>query len=108
MKKEIQIDESIIDRFNLLKLNNPKKFKDIELFVNKAVEQYSKDLFKNSNIKSLSNLSVADGTEKLFNLQKNLSDLTKIKISKKPFMSKKLHRFTTIKNFEKEFLILKK
>lgn len=107
MKKEIQIDESIIDRFNLLKLNNPEKFKDIELFVNKAVEQYSKDLIKQNNIKSLSNLTVADGTEKLFNLQKNLSNLTKIKVSKKPFISNKLHRFTTIKNFEKEFLILK-
>ena len=70
MKKEIQIDESIIDRFNLLKLNNPEKFKDIELFVNKAVEQYSKDLIKQNNIKSLSNLTVADGTEKLFNLQR--------------------------------------
>ena len=107
MKKEIKIDESIIDRFNLLKLNNPEKFKDIELFVNKAVEQYSKDLIKKNKIKSLSNLSVAVGTEKLFNLQKNLSNLTKIQVSKKPFISNKLHRFTTINNFEKEFLILK-
>ena len=107
MKKEIQIDESIIDRFNLLKLNNPEKFKDIELFVNKAVEQYSKDLIKQNNIKPLSNLTVADGTKKLFNLQKNLSNLTKIKVTKKPFISNKSHRFTTIKNFEKEFLILK-
>ena len=107
MKKEIQINETIIDRFNLLKLNNPEKFKDIELFVNKAVEKYSKDLIKQNNIKSLSNLTVADGTEKLFNLQKNLSNLTKIKISKKPYISNKSHRFTTINNFEKEFLILK-
>ena len=107
MKKEIQIDELIIDRFNLLKLNNPQKFKDIELFVNEAVEQYSKDLIKQNKIKSLSTLSVADGTKKLFNLQKNLSNLTKIKVSKKPFISNKLHRFKTINNFEKEFLILK-
>ncbi len=107
MKKEIQIDESIIDRFNLLKLNNPEKFKDIELFVNKIVEQYSKDLIKQNKIKSLSNLTVADGTKKLFNLQKNLSNLTQIKVTKKPFISSKSHRFTNIKNFEKEFLILK-
>tara|TARA_B100000902_G_C27291177_1_gene907233 strand:+ start:910 stop:2187 length:1278 start_codon:yes stop_codon:yes gene_type:complete len=107
MKKEIQIDESIIDRFNLLKLNNPERFKDIEVFVNKAVEQYSKDLIKQNKIKSLSSLSVSVGTDKLFKLQKNLSNLTKIKVSKKPFISNKPHRFTTIKNFEKEFLILK-
>lgn len=107
MKKEIQINESIINRFNLLKLNNPEKFKDIETFVNKAVEQYSKDLIKQNKIKTLSNLSAADGTDKLNKLQKNLSNLTKIKVSKKPFISNNSHRFTTIKNFEKEFLILK-
>ena len=92
MKKEIQIDESIVNRFNLLKLNNPEKFKDIELFVNKIVEQYSKDLIKQNKIKSLSNLTVADGTKKLFNLQKNLSNLTQIKVTKKPFISSKSHR----------------
>ncbi len=107
MKKQILLDEAIINNFNLLKLNDPEKFKNVEDFVNNAVKEHSKDLFNKNEIRSLSNLSVSEGTDKLLNLQKKLSQDTKVKVGKKPYISKKTYKFTTLNSFEKEFLILK-
>lgn len=107
MKKQVLLDEAIIKNFNLLKLNDPEKFKNVEDFVNNAVKEHSKDLFNKNEIRSLSNLSVSEGTDKLLNLQKKLSQDTKVKVGKKPYISKKTYKFTTLNSFEKEFLILK-
>ena len=107
MKKEISVDESIVSKFNLLKLHNPEMYTNIEDFVNNAVKEHSKDLYSKNEIKSLSNLSVSEGTDKLLKLQKKLSQDTKVKVAKKPYISKKTYKFTTLNSFEKEFLILK-